>query len=139
MNKDIVSAWDMNQKKVREWIATVKNDEFSYEVLLKNTIRILFEEADDFYRVPDYNRITEIDHGHYQGTLVFIIGSTGYQPGVEDYWYTSVYYGSCSGCDTLQGISKYSGNLPDDDQIEQYWTLCLHMIQRMKRLTNGDS
>lgn len=139
MNKDIVSAWDEKQKAVRDWIATVKSDEFSYKFLLENTIKILFGENDHAYGLPDYERITEIDNGDYQGTLVFVIGGKGYQPGVEDHWYTSVYYGSCSGCDTLQSISEYSSDLPDEKQIQQYWTLCLHMIQKMKRMTDEES
>ena len=72
MNKDIVSAWDEKQKAVRDWIATVKNDEFSYKSLLENTIKILFGENDDAYGLPDYERITEIDNGDYQGTLVVV-------------------------------------------------------------------
>ena len=139
MNKDIVSAWDKKQKDVREWIATIKNDEFSYKSLLENTVKILFGENDDCSGMPDFERITKIDNGDYQGTLVFVIGGKGYQPGVEDHWYTSVYYGSCSGCDTLQSISEYSNDLPNDDQIQQYWTLCLHMIQKMKRMTDEES
>ena len=139
MDKDIISAWDENQKKVREWIATVKNDSFSYKSLLENTIRIIFEEKDDPYGLPDYKRITEIDNGNYQGALIFVVGGKGYQPGVENHWYTSVYYGSCSGCDTLKGISGYSDELPNDDQIQQYWTLCLHMIQKMKRMIDEES
>jgi hypothetical protein len=136
MNKDIVSAWDRNQAKVRDWIATVKTNDFSYYSLLENTLRILFEDDDDSYGLPDYRRITGIDHGNYQGTLVFVIGGRGYQPIVENHWYTSVYYGSCSGCDTLLSISRYSCELPSDDQVQQYWTLCLHMIQKMKRMTD---
>lgn len=139
MNKDIVSAWDKKQKDVREWIATIKNNEFSYKSLLENTVKILFGENYDCSGMPDFERITEIDNGNYQGTLVFVIGGKGYQPSVEDHWYTSVYYGSCSGCDTLQGISEYSDELPSEDQIQQYWTLCLHMIQKMKRMTDQEA
>jgi hypothetical protein len=139
VNKDIVKAWDENQIKVREWIATVNNSDFSYYMLLQNIIRILFAENDDAYGLPDHNRITTIDNGDYQGTLVFVIGGKGYQPSVEDHWYTSVYYGSCSGCDTLQSISVYDDGLPNGNQVQQYWTLCLHMIQKMKRMTDEES
>lgn len=139
MNKDILNAWDKNQNNVREWIATVNNSDFSYEMLLQNTIRILFEESEYDYHIPDHKRITMINNGEYQGTLVFVIGGQGYQPGVEDHWYTSVDYGSCSGCDTLQAISVYSNDLPNKKQIQQYWTLCLHMMQKMRRMKNEES
>jgi len=134
MDKDILKAWDENQEAVRAWISTVNNSEFSYELLLENTLKIMFPEDED--GMPDSSRITKVDNGHYQGTLVFVIGGKGYQPAVEDHWYTSVGYGSCSGCDTLEGISHYSDELPSAAQIQDYWTLCLHMVQKMKRMTD---
>jgi hypothetical protein len=73
-----------------------------------------------------------IDHGNYQGTLIFIVGETGYQP--SRYWYCGVYYGSCSGCDTFEAVRGYR----DYDQpappreIEGYLTLALHMLQSIE-------
>jgi hypothetical protein len=142
MNAQILAAWNEKQSKVREWLATTDQSTHSYESLLKNTLRILFENEGGAIPqgLPNHDLITEIDHGDYQGTLVFVIGGSGYQPGVEDHWYTSVYYGSCSGCDTLQGISDYpSEKLPSEDQVQEYWTLCLHMIQKMKRMTKEET
>lgn len=46
------------------------------------------------------------------------------------------YYGSCSGCDTLLSISQYDWGLPTDEKVEEYMTLCLHLVQRMKSLGN---
>jgi len=137
MDKDILTAWDKNQEMVREWIKTVDTLQFSYLSLLENTIRILFAEDHDSSS-PDYNKITEINNGDYQGTLLFVIGGKGYQPCVNEHWFTAVEYGSCSCCDTLQGISGWDCKLPTEDQTQQYWTLCLHMMQRMKRFKEDD-
>lgn len=63
----------------------------------------------------DADRIHQIDDGDYQGTLVYVIGATGYQP--TAYWYVKVGYGSCSGCDTLEAIRNYQDEKPSDDQI----------------------
>jgi hypothetical protein len=64
------------------------------------------------------------------------IGAKGYQP--SSYWCIFVGYGSCSGCDTFEAIGGYR-NLhgldgePSDDATE-YWTLMLHMVQKMKAI-----
>ena len=88
---------------------------------------------DDYSRFnPDPERIHQIDDGDYQGTLVFVIGEKRYQP--SRYWVTYVGYGSCSGCDTLQAISKYPDDPPTPEQANEYLTLALHLLQRMKEV-----
>jgi len=85
---------------------------------------------------PDPQRIHEIDDGDYQGTLVYVIGSKGYQP--SDYYYLRVSYGSCSVCDTLQSVSEYSSDPPMDSQLDRYMTLALHIIQGLHAM-GGDA
>ena len=101
-----------------------------YKELVAAVISVI--GGDDEYELPDKNRIHQIDDGDYQGTLVFVIAARGYQP--SDYWYVKVWYGSCSGCDTLQGISGYSDDPPTDEQINDYMTLALHVVQRLKKM-----
>lgn len=84
------------------------------------------------YSDPDPTRIHCIDDGDYQGTLVFVIASSGYQP--SNYWYVYVGYGSCSVCDTLRSISGYSDDPPTPEQINDYWTLALHVVQGLKAM-----
>src|SRR5581483_5779174 len=81
----------------------------------------------DGYGEPDPSRIHTIDDGDYQGTLLFVIAANGYQP--YDYWYTKVSYGSCSGCDTLEAVRSYSDDTPTAEQVNDYWTLALHIVQ----------
>jgi len=85
----------------------------------------------DGYEKPDTDRIHQIDDGDYQGTLVFVIGATGYQP--SRYWATRVSYGSCSGCDTLQAIQGWN-ETPDEDEVAGTMTLALHLLQQLKPL-----
>jgi len=80
----------------------------------------------------DPDRIHQIDDGDYQGVLVFVIAATGYQP--NDYWYVKISYGSCSGCDTLQNITRYSDEKPTENQIVEYMTLALHIVQGLKKM-----
>lgn len=79
---------------------------------------------------PDATRIHQIDDGDYQGTLLFVIPEIGYQP--HKYYYVMVDYGSCSGCDTLQRIRDYSDLPPTEQQVADYMTLALHIVQKLK-------
>ncbi len=101
-----------------------------YKNLVERLVSLL-GEVDD-YDGPDLERIVVIDHGDYQGTLLFIIGAKGYQP--SNYWCIPVGYGSCSGCDTLEAIGGYSDDPVTDEQANEYWTLMLHMVQKMKAI-----
>ncbi len=85
----------------------------------------------------DVDRITEIDPGHYQGTLLYVIAETGYQP--RNYWYVKVSYGSCSHCDTLQSIQGYSDEKPNEEQIKDYMTLALHIVQGLKKMGDDEA
>jgi hypothetical protein len=108
----------------------------SYKDLIKMTISsITAEEYGE--PCPDPERIVEIDHGEYQGTLVYVIAEKGYQP--CNYYYVKVSYGSCSVCDTLQDIQNHDWDKkPDKDQIQKYWTLMLHIVQALKQMNQGE-
>ena len=99
-----------------------------YAEIVRVVVEVLSGTSE--YGAPDPERITSIDHGSYQGTLLFIVGAKGYQP--DDYWYVRVGYGSCSGCDTLNAIRSYSDEPPTDEQANDYLTLALHIVQGIK-------
>lgn len=117
----------------------------SYAAIFTDLVTILADE--DEYGRPDPERITVIDHGDYQGTLLFIVAANGYQP--SDYWSCFVHYGSCSGCDTFQGIefdySVYHWEADEDDDADdrgerkaaaakEFAQLALHMVQAMRKI-----
>lgn len=129
MIKKFVERWDNGGKDAFKAKFAAEHPR-SYEALVKAVIEIL--ASDNEYDGPDPERITVIDHGDYQGTMVFVVGAGGYQP--STYWATSVGYGSCSGCDTLQAISDYSDDPPTEEQLKEYADLALHAIQRMKQI-----
>lgn len=91
----------------------------------------------DEYDHMDPSRIHTIDDGDYQGTLLFVIASSGYQP--SKYWYVKVAYGSCSGCDTLQDIRGYNDEPVTDQQLRDYMTLALHIVQGLKEMSDDES
>lgn len=79
----------------------------------------------------DPGRITEISHGHYQGTLLYIIAERGYQP--STYYFTKVDYGSCAGCDALEAIHDYGRATPEQVGADVL-TLALHILQNLKEI-----
>lgn len=99
-----------------------------YAEIVRRVVEVLGTE--DEYDRPDPKRIHAIDDGDYQGTLLFVIAASGYQP--STYWSVFVSYGSCSGCDTLERIRSYDNNPPKPEQVADYMTLALHIVQGLK-------
>jgi hypothetical protein len=133
MIKEFCLAWEKNKDKLEEYFRTTKQDEYDeYKTLVGLLFDIVVnpEFGDWDNNKFDTKNILEIDDGDYQGTEIFILHKNVYQPYIEDYVYTSTYYGSCSGCDTLMGISEYDDGLPSESQVNDYMDLCLHLLQK---------
>lgn len=135
MIQELINQWEENKHKLEEYFKTTNQSEYSgsYKNILIKIFEICIPNADDNYKF-DVKKMTVIDDGNYQGTQIFIIPKNTYQPNIEDYVVTNTYYGSCSGCDTLQGICKYEDGIPTDKQVKEYMTLALHLVQKMKWL-----
>lgn len=101
----------------------------NYLTIVKKIFELVL--TDEEYQI---NKITVVDDGSYHGTQIFLIPKKTYEPSVEDYLITHTYYGSCSGCDTLEGISCYDDGLPSESKISEYMLLALHLVQKMKRI-----
>lgn len=82
----------------------------------------------------DPDAVTEIVGGHHQGSLLYILQEKGYWS--DRFYYVVVSYGSCSGCDTLEEIKStdWGRKTPDESQVKDYMTLCLHIVQKIKKL-----
>lgn len=137
-----IKKWDKNKDKLREYFTKNKQTKYakSYAQLTKKVIEIIFNDDDYGYNGNEQERAFDIknyfkaiDFGHYQGTLIFVFAYDTYQPSTTETFYTSVYYGSCSGCDTLQRICRYAYDLPTEEQVNDYMQLALHLIQNMKQ------
>lgn len=100
----------------------------NYGELVKIVITLIKNNNDAMLN-PD--NIHCIISGTYSGTKLYIIESTEYD---SDFWYVKIGYGSCSGCDTLDAIYNYSSDPPNEDQIKDYMTLALHIVQGIKKL-----
>lgn len=138
MIKEFVNQWDKNKKELEEYFRTHKQEEYNkYSKIVKLLIQYVLNEGlkDDCDGIkinPD--TLTEIDFGDYQGTLIYVFAEDTYQPSTNETFYTSVGYGSCSGCDTLQDIQEYGlEELPNEEQVEDYMKLSLNILQKINR------
>ena len=137
MITELVQQWDKNKNRLEEYFKTTEQKHYdSYESIVKILFKyVINRDSDETF---DVGKMTIIDDGDYQGTQIFIIPKDTYQPNVEDYLMTNTYYGSCSGCDTLQGICHYEDGLPTDGQVKEYMMLALHLVQKMKYLSENE-
>jgi hypothetical protein len=135
---ELVNQWEENKHKLKEYFRTTNQNEYgSYKSILKKVFELCIPQSND-YSEWDLDKMTVIDDGDYQGTLIFIVPIDCYQPSLGDYVVTNTYYGSCSGCDTLRGIrdstDDYGNGFPNEEQVKEYMTLALHLVQKLKWL-----
>ncbi len=140
MMQIMLEKWDKNCEKLKEKLASGTNfNECSYGTLVKVAFDTIFnEEGADYMNRLDVENMTTIDNGDYQGTLLFLIPFSGYQPSEYEYLMTYVNYGSCSGCDTLQAIQEWGDEKLTESQIADFMTLCKDLISNaIKPYNNG--
>lgn len=123
MKQSLVDRLDANKEAALDFLR--KGQDCDYRDLVKYLVS-LDEEMD-----PE--RITEIDHGNYQGTLLYVIGAEGYQP--DRFWYVKVGYGSCSGCDELEAVQGYGDEIED---LEGYYKLLHDIAAGFREMNTGD-
>lgn len=134
MLKQVVDQWDLNKKNLEKYFRETPQSEYSsYEEILRQIIIHVLNEGNKSMNLNP-EEISVVDDGNYQGTQIFLFHIERYQPDVEDYYWTNNYYGSCSGCDVLLGISMYGDGLPNENQVEDYMYLSLQLIQKIKKL-----
>lgn len=103
----------------------------SYSDIVKNLAKLILRD-----KFSD-ERFTEIDWGDYQGTKIYIFASSVYQPDEDDTYIVSNYYGSCSGCDQLLGITNYlTGAITDENVINDLLSLVRDIFERIRPLSN---
>lgn len=135
MNKQVIEQWERRKGRLMRYFAnTPAHEYYTYE----NLVKAVFTEVVTDSPCGQYGVLTEsitkIDDGDYQGTQLFLIPMDKYQPDETDYYVTHSYYGSCSGCDALMGITEDIYNLPNEEQVKSLMTLALHIVQRTKVL-----
>lgn len=133
----VLSRWDANKDTLEKELET-KGYEWlercEYKDLVKMVCDYILTPMNDGSYEIDSEHITEIDNGSYQGTLLYMIPFDTYQPNESEYLMTYVGYGSCCGCDTLQGIQADMNE--DDLCINDFMTLCRDICSHIIRPYN---
>lgn len=129
MNKEIIKRWEERKQKLKNQYESKLPT--SYVDIFKDIIALISDKESFDELSMDLERITTIDHGDYQGTILFVVGAKGYQP--KKYWACYVNYGSCSGCDTFQSVMEYSDEITES-KVDGCMTMALHMIQGLKEI-----
>lgn len=134
MIKKFVDAWFRNQHLLKERLR--KEHPEDYPAIVKVVVEALDDDGYDPWEAKlDHKRIATFGGEDYQGDYLFII-----QQQNSETWYSLlISYGSCSGCDTLERIKSDgpSDAAPDEDQINQYMLLCLHIVQGIREISEG--
>lgn len=102
----------------------------------KDIVEIVFTEIGDSFRRPDPEKIQCFGGNGYDGTFYFFMPSAD----EESFWGVAIFYGSCSGCDAMQAIAdsgSWDAKQPNKQQLKDYMTLALHIIQGTKELDFG--
>lgn len=133
MVKKVIAKWDKNKGKLEDWFKAAHPE--SYKAIVEKIFELVINDSDDEWENFDVSKMTVIDNGDYQGTQIFIVPKDTYQPSAGDYLVTDTYYGSCSGCDTLEGIRSYDDSAPSESQTKDYMTLALHLVQKIRWLS----
>ena len=135
MMKIMLEQWDKNEANLKQALSELKEFPGSYLELVKLAFETVYntdiKKASTYGRYEvDCSKITEIDDGDYQGTLIYLIPFKTYQPCEFEYLMTYAGYGSCSGCDALQAIGArgHYGAAPNEEQQEDLLGLCRDIL-----------
>lgn len=139
MLKYCLDKWNKNKDLLEKKLRGMNNwSEIEYVSLVKLVVRCILNEGESYiYDQWAENKITVVDNGDYQGTLLFVIPQKCYQPTEYEYLLTYVGYGSCSGCDTLQRILDAGDENLTEEQINDLMKLCKDILTNIVKPYNG--
>ncbi len=130
MIKYCLDKWNKNHKRLEE--ALIKDRTLNccdYAHLVELVVNNILNDEEGGYRNTwNASKITVIDNGDYQGTLLFLIPKNRYQPGENEYLMTYANYGSCSVCDALMG-AQCGGDA--QQQLKDFMLLCKDLVTNM--------
>lgn len=145
MITEFILAWDANKAKLEEHLrAHPQTEYYHYEDLVRLLFVVVINPFMKEAEKPTFDTVNihVIDDGEYQGDQLFLIPQDTYQPSPYNYVWTHQSYGSCSGCDLLQGIQCEGWNdegLPSDVQVKEYMKLELDLLQRCRYMIDRET
>src|SRR5699024_7459547 len=117
MIPELIKQWDENKYKLEDYFRNTPQDEYmDYEIIVRKIFELCITKYNSYTdRGFNLEKMTVINDGGYSGCEIYIIPANVYYPQATDYVVTNTYYGSCSGCDTLLGISEYKSGIPNEE------------------------
>ena len=139
MLKYCYERWNQNKDKLEAALRETDLTMVGYMDLCALVVKhILNTDDQEFsYENWDPNKITVIDDGDYQGTMLFLIPQNTYQPSEYGYLMTYIGYGSCTVCDYLQSIQPWDKSEIDDETIKDFMGLCKDFVTNMIKPYNS--
>ena len=134
MIKEFISQWWQNKDNIERYFRSIQEIE---SIEYKDIVKALIENVLNVDAVEKYRKIStdihEIDDSYWcHGMQIFIVRNDTKDPALSDYFFADNYYGSCSGCDTLMGITKYSNKPATEEQIKELMTLAFDLLRSFK-------
>ena len=135
MIKEFISQWWKHKDNMERYFRSIQEIR---GVEYKDIVKALIVNVLNVDAVEENCKIStdihEIDDGGYQGMQIFIIhnNNTYYEPVLTDYFFADNYYGSCSGCDTLMSITRYSEEPATEEQIKGLMTLAFDLLRSFR-------
>ena len=128
--------WNENRDRLEKALRSDTSlKDCDYQHLLAIVVKNILNQGIEQWNAEG---ITVADNGSYSGTLMFLIPEDTYEPSEYEYLLTYVNYGSCSGCDALQGAQCcITDETPDDRDIERFMMLCKDLVTNMIRPYNN--
>lgn len=136
MINELIPQWEENKHRVRQWVSETPMSQIDYLSIVKAVFRLAIIKTMDGFYEWNHDGVIESEFGAYSGNSVYLIPSHDYN--AETIVATHTAYGSCSGCDTILSISRYEDGLPNSEQVDEYMTLALHLVQKLTIITNHD-
>ena len=137
MIKYCLDKWNEHKDKLEAALRKdTKLNDCDYTYLVELVVKYILNgesagKSDYAYDGWDHKKITTIDNGDYQGTILWLIPMKTYQPEEYEYLMTYCGYGSCSGCDTLKSIQNWDEKPPTKTQLKDYMALCKDLVCNM--------
>lgn len=131
MIKIMKDLWDKNSNALRDKLSSWSElNTCTYIDLVRLTFDTIYNDGSQKVNLDlEDKHIHEIDDGDYQGTLLYVIPFCGYQPDAENYIMTFIYYGSCSGCDSLMDAQSWTDHDGTEEQrIATFMSICKAFI-----------
>lgn len=145
MIKICLEAWDKYNRELEAWYRSLSVEDLNSLTYKSITTKVFgmvsryMDESCNWYENLDLDNIVEINQGDYQGTLLYLIPFDTYQPNEGEYLMTYVGYGSCSCCDTLQGLELWGDYTENEyeNAIKGHMTLARDILSNIIRPYNN--